>query len=116
MRKTLSIVILACASLMATAQQSNTVTIDPDGIRTEYNPMIFGQFIEHFDNQVYGGIFDPGNPLSDDDGFRTDVIEAMKDASCQHTTGQEASDQNAHPSTTNRGRWKTPTRSAPTST
>ena len=42
MRKTLSIVILACASLMATAQQSNTVTIDPDGIRTEYNPMIFG--------------------------------------------------------------------------
>ena len=78
MRKTLSIVILACASLMATAQQSNTVTIDPDGIRTEYNPMIFGQFIEHFDNQVYGGIFDPGNPLSDDDGFRTDVIEAMK--------------------------------------
>ena len=78
MRKTLSIVILACASLMATAQQSNTVTIDPDGIRTEYNPMIFGQFIEHFDNQVYGGIFDPGNPLSDEDGFRTDVIEAMK--------------------------------------
>jgi alpha-N-arabinofuranosidase len=44
-----------------------------------YNPMIFGHFIEHFDNQVYGGIFDPGNPLSDEDGFRTDVIQALKD-------------------------------------
>ena len=41
--------------------------------------MIFGHFIEHFDNQVYGGIFDPGNPLSDEDGFRTDVIQALKD-------------------------------------
>lgn len=28
---------------------------------------------------VYGGIFDPGNPLSDGDGFRTDVLEALKE-------------------------------------
>ncbi|MDR0602288.1 MAG: alpha-N-arabinofuranosidase [Treponema sp.] len=42
------------------------------------NPMIYGHFIEHFHRQIYGGIFDPGNPLSDDGGFREDVIEAMR--------------------------------------
>lgn len=41
--------------------------------------MIFGQFIEHFDNQVYGGIYDPGSKYSDNDGFRMDVIEALKE-------------------------------------
>jgi hypothetical protein len=24
--------------------------------------MIYGHFIEHFHRQIYGGIFDPGNP------------------------------------------------------
>jgi alpha-N-arabinofuranosidase len=44
-----------------------------------YNPMIFGQFIEHFHRQIYGGIFEPGSPLSDKDGFRTDVIESLRE-------------------------------------
>lgn len=42
------------------------------------SPMIYGQFIEHFHRQIYNGIYDPGNSLSDEDGFRTDIIEAMK--------------------------------------
>ena len=42
------------------------------------NPMLYGQFIEHFHRQIYGGIFDPTNALSDDDGFRIDVLDAMK--------------------------------------
>jgi alpha-N-arabinofuranosidase len=44
-----------------------------------YNRKIFGHFIEHFHRQVYGGIFDPGNPLSDEQGFRKDVIEALRE-------------------------------------
>jgi alpha-N-arabinofuranosidase len=40
--------------------------------------MIYGHFIEHFHRQIYGGIFDPENRLSDEDGFRRDVIDAMK--------------------------------------
>lgn len=42
------------------------------------SPLIYGQFIEHFHRQIYNGIYEPGNPLSDEDGFRTDIIEAMK--------------------------------------
>jgi len=55
------------------------VTEKTDAETIHYNPMLFGQFIEHFDNQVYGGIFDPGNPLSDEEGFRKDVIQALRD-------------------------------------
>lgn len=28
---------------------------------------------------IYGGIYDPGNPLSDENGFRKDVIGAMQE-------------------------------------
>lgn len=40
--------------------------------------MIYGHFIEHFHRQIYGGVYDPGNPLADEDGFRIDVLEAMR--------------------------------------
>ena len=76
-RKVLLLSVLLAACIGQTVGQ-NTVSVNSEGKRMAYNPMIFGQFIEHFDTQVYGGIFDPGNPLSDEDGFRTDVIEAMK--------------------------------------
>lgn len=68
---------LMATSLMAVAQ--NKIEVIPDSASVTYNPMIFGQFIEHFHNQVYGGIYDPGSPLADADGFRTDVIEALKE-------------------------------------
>ena len=50
-----------------------------DAKAIKYSPMIFGQFIEHHDRQVYGGLFWPGHPLSDEDGFRKDVIEALRE-------------------------------------
>ena len=40
--------------------------------------LLYGHFIEHFHRQIYGGVYDPGNPLSDSDGFRSDVIDAMR--------------------------------------
>ena len=39
---------------------------------------IYGSFIEHLGRAVYGGIFEPGHPLADEDGFRTDVIDEIK--------------------------------------
>lgn len=36
----------------------------------------------HMGRCIYGGIYDPGNPLSDENGFRKDVIEAMKELNC----------------------------------
>lgn len=45
------------------------------GIRS---PLLYGHFLEHFHRQVYGGIYDPGHPLSDEDGMRTDILDAMR--------------------------------------
>lgn len=45
------------------------------GVRDE---KIYGHFIEHFHRQIYGGFYDPGSPLANAMGFRTDVIEALK--------------------------------------
>jgi alpha-N-arabinofuranosidase len=39
---------------------------------------IFGGFLEHLGRAVYEGVYDPGNPLSDADGFRRDVIDVLK--------------------------------------
>jgi alpha-L-arabinofuranosidase len=40
---------------------------------------LFGSFIEHLGRAVYDGIYEPGHPTADDDGFRTDVIELVKE-------------------------------------
>ncbi|MCP4645720.1 MAG: alpha-N-arabinofuranosidase [bacterium] len=55
------------------------VTVDTDAEAIPYSPMLFGGFLEHFNRQIYGGVFDPGSPLSDEQGFRTDVLEALKE-------------------------------------
>jgi alpha-L-arabinofuranosidase len=57
----------------------NTITSRPDAEIFQYNRMIFGQFIEHFHRQIYGGIFDPASKLSDENGFRKDVMEALRE-------------------------------------
>jgi len=44
-----------------------------------FSRMLFGQFLEHFHREVYGGVFEQGSPLSDKDGFRLDVIEALRE-------------------------------------
>lgn len=40
---------------------------------------IFGSFIEHLGRAVYDGLYQPGHPLSDGDGFRKDVVGLVKE-------------------------------------
>ncbi len=55
------------------------VNIDAEAPSTAYSPLIFGGFIEHFHRQIYGGLYEPGSLLSDDKGFRKDVIGALQE-------------------------------------
>ncbi|MEM1543484.1 MAG: alpha-L-arabinofuranosidase C-terminal domain-containing protein [Candidatus Bathyarchaeia archaeon] len=49
------------------------------GIRLgNVSPNIYGFNIEHIPGLIYGAIFDEDNPLSDNRGFRKDVIEACR--------------------------------------
>lgn len=38
------------------------------------DPRIYGGFIEHLGRAVYEGIYEPGHPQADGDGFRGDVL------------------------------------------
>lgn len=40
---------------------------------------IYGSFIEHLGRAVYGGIYEPDHPTADEDGFRGDVIELVRE-------------------------------------
>jgi len=72
--------IVACAGNKQDSGESEAnIRINSDASAIEYDPMIFGGFIEHFGRQIYGGIFEPGSELSDEKGFRIDVIEALKE-------------------------------------
>jgi len=39
----------------------------------------FGSFVEHLGRCVYDGIYEPGHPTADADGFRMDVVDLVKE-------------------------------------
>ena len=45
----------------------------------ETDPRIFGSFIEHLGRAVYTGIYEPGHPAADENGFRKDVIQLIRE-------------------------------------
>ncbi len=57
-----------------------SLTIYIDNIRNDINKRLFGHFMEHASDIIYEGIFAPENPLSDNNGFREDVCQAIKDS------------------------------------
>lgn len=46
---------------------------------SEIDDRIYSSFIEHLGRAVYDGIYQPGHPLSDENGFRKDVIHLVKE-------------------------------------
>jgi alpha-L-arabinofuranosidase len=54
------------------------VCIDVDRPLGQVDRRIFGGFIEHLGRCIYGGVFDEGSPLADAQGFRTDVLDAVR--------------------------------------
>ncbi len=55
------------------------ITVDLQRPVGTVDPRIFGQFIEHLGRCIYGGIYDEGSPLSDERGFRLDVLDKVRD-------------------------------------
>ncbi len=60
-----------------TAQHAR-IKLDIDRVVGDVDTMLYGNFVEHLGRCVYGGIYEPGSPLSNEQGFRTDVMEAVK--------------------------------------
>jgi alpha-L-arabinofuranosidase len=73
--------------------QTAKIKIDVDRTIGEIDPNIYGVFMEpiHFNgrrmglsdtlnfNTVYGNLYDPSSPLADENGFRKDYINAMRE-------------------------------------
>ncbi len=57
-----------------------TIYIDRNFVIADTDKRIFGSFIEHLGRAVYGGIYQPGSPFSDERGFRQDVLKLIKEA------------------------------------
>jgi alpha-N-arabinofuranosidase len=56
-----------------------TATIRLDSPIGEVHRRLFGTFVEHMGRCVYTGIYEPGHPRADADGFREDVLELVRE-------------------------------------
>ena len=54
------------------------ITVNKNSTVGEIDKRIYGSFIEHLGRAIYGGIYEPNHPTADENGFRQDVIELVK--------------------------------------
>jgi alpha-L-arabinofuranosidase len=59
--------------------QNGKLSIDPAFTVAPVNRRLFGSFVEHMGRCVYGGIYEPGHPTSDDSGYRGDVLALVRE-------------------------------------
>ena len=57
---------------------TTTITLHTEFQIDQVDPRIFGGFLEHIGRAVYEGVYDPDCACADEDGFRTDVLGALR--------------------------------------
>ncbi len=55
------------------------IILDKNYLISDIDKRIYGSFIEHLGRAVYGGIYQPGSPLADENGFRKDTLEVIRE-------------------------------------
>jgi alpha-N-arabinofuranosidase len=55
------------------------ISLDPAFVVAPVNRRTFGSFVEHMGRCVYTGIYEPGHPTADEDGFRQDVLRLVRE-------------------------------------
>ncbi len=53
--------------------------VDRDFIIGPIDPRLYGSFAEHLGRCVYGGLYEPGHPTADAQGFRRDVLDLVRE-------------------------------------
>jgi alpha-N-arabinofuranosidase len=61
------------------AQEPAIIKIDLDRQIDTINPNIYSAFVEPIRTVVYGSIYDPESPFADENGFRKDFIDLVKE-------------------------------------
>jgi len=55
------------------------ITLRPDAVVGQVDRRLFGSFVEHLGRCVYTGIYEPGHSSADANGFRTDVLDLVRE-------------------------------------
>ncbi|MBP7401335.1 MAG: alpha-N-arabinofuranosidase [Clostridia bacterium] len=58
-----------------------SIRVDKEYQISPVDKRLFGSFIEHLGRAVYGGIYEPGHPEADEEGFRKDVTALVRELS-----------------------------------
>jgi alpha-L-arabinofuranosidase len=81
-RRAMMATVAATSAVLAAgpaAAATASIRIHSGRHRGPIDKKMFGNFIEHLGRCIQGGIFDEGSPLSDKEGFRQDVLKAVKE-------------------------------------
>lgn len=69
----------------ATAANPALLRVQADQRLGRIEPLLYGQFVEHLGRCVNGGLFEPGSPLADTNGFRRDALAKVRELHCHHS-------------------------------
>lgn len=69
--------VMICFPFLLNSQNAR-IKIDIDRTIGQVDKNLYSNFTEHLGRCIYGGIYEPGSPLSDEQGFRKDVLEAVR--------------------------------------
>ncbi|MDD4590954.1 MAG: alpha-L-arabinofuranosidase C-terminal domain-containing protein [Parabacteroides sp.] len=79
MRKGIILLFMICLCFPCLKAQEIGITIDTQKSLGNINPYVYGQFIEYMGKCIDGGIYDENPAVSDERGFRKDVLEKAKE-------------------------------------
>ncbi len=70
---------LASIGYAQTSRRVARVAINQARIRSQLDRRLLGAFLEHLGRAVYTGVYEPGSPLADKNGYRRDVVAAVQE-------------------------------------
>ena len=73
--------LILCGLMTATvwSQPAAIIKIDLGRKIAKIDPNIYGAFVEPIRTVVYGSIYDPKSPFADENGFRKDLVQLVKE-------------------------------------
>jgi len=72
-------IIASLVTVKLAAQKPAVIKIDFDRQIDTIDPNIYSAFVEPIRTVVYGSIYDPKSPFADENGFRKDFIDLVKE-------------------------------------
>ena len=69
---------LRASGYAQTSGRAARAILDQARFRSDMDRRLMGAFLEHLGRAIYTGVYEPGSPLADSNGFRKDVLAEIK--------------------------------------